>query len=77
MSLVPSNSLNMKNLGKNPKVKSMKQSLYGDVNQESFDYYIRTRQACNMVYENDKFGSVKSNAENQLVIQEMKQTEYL
>tara|TARA_B100001115_G_scaffold74619_1_gene55024 strand:+ start:306 stop:3863 length:3558 start_codon:yes stop_codon:yes gene_type:complete len=61
---------------KESKVKSMKQSLYGDVNQESFDYYIRTRQACNMVYENDKFRSVKSNAENQLVIQEMKQMEY-
>ena len=62
---------------KEAKLKSMKQNMFGK-NEESnnFDYHIRTRQACNVVYENDEFRKIKSTKENKLLIEEMKQKEY-
>ena len=45
---------------KEAKLKSMKQNMFGqDEKNENFDYHIRTRQACNIVYENDDFRKIK------------------
>jgi hypothetical protein len=62
---------------KEAKLKSMKQNMFGqDEKNENFDYHIRTRQACNIVYENDDFRKIKSTKENKLAIEELKQKEY-
>uniref|UniRef100_A0A6C0CYE9 Helicase C-terminal domain-containing protein n=1 Tax=viral metagenome TaxID=1070528 RepID=A0A6C0CYE9_9ZZZZ len=54
-------------------IKMSKKAIYDD---DTFDYHIRTRQACNMVYDNDKFRTVKSDESNKNMIVKMKQDEY-
>ena len=62
---------------KEAKLKSIKQAMFaGDEESETFDYHIRTRQACNVVYENDDFRKIKKTDDNKLVIEKMKQDEY-
>ena len=62
---------------KEAKIKSMKKNMFGeDEENENFDYHIRTRQACNIIYENDDFRKIKPTKENKLVIDEMKNKEY-
>ena len=62
---------------KDAKLKSLKQNMFGnDEQNENFDYHIRTRQTCNIVYENDEFRKIKKTQENKLLIEDMKQKEY-
>ena len=61
---------------KESKLKSLKSSMFGNDLESSFDYHIRIRQACNMIYENDDFRKIKSNEENKLEINKLKQKEY-
>ena len=45
---------------------------------ENFDYHIRTRQACNMVYDNDKFRLIKKkDNEAQYIIEKNKEYDIL
>ena len=54
-------------------IKMNKKSMYND---DSFDYHIRTRQACNMVYENDKFRTIVQDKSNKSIVENMKNEEY-
>ena len=61
---------------KDAKLKALKSNMFGNDMDSTFDYHIRIRQACNMVYENDDFRKKKSNEENKLEIDKLKQNEY-
>lgn len=62
---------------KSQKEKAIKMSKKAMYNDDTFDYHIRTRQACNMVYDNDKFRTIKTDKENRDIIDKMKLEEYL
>ena len=61
---------------KSQKEKAIKMSKKAMYNDDTFDYHIRTRQACNMVYDNDKFRTIKTDKENRDMIDKMKMEEY-
>ena len=61
---------------KSQKEKAIRISRQAMYNDESFDYHIRTRQACNMVYDNDKFRTIQVDKSNRDLIDKMKREEY-
>ena len=61
---------------KDKAIKFNQKNIYGEDNS-SFDYHVRTRQACNMIYENDKFRGIQHNKQNKEKINKMKFDEYI
>ena len=58
---------------KDKTIKMNRSKMYSN---DSFDYHIRTRQACNMIYDNDKFRLLKKDKDKTKFLQE-KQKEYI
>ena len=70
--------LKYKDVWKIEKDKAIQKSIYHQEESadDNFDYHIRTRQACNMIYENDDFRTLQKTNANQAVIESRKEKEY-